>query len=69
MKATETGQLTKSARIEIVAAMHSRILQKQPYPSPYEYMVTCQRLIERYPTLQDKIGNGIVITRGGAARK
>lgn len=60
MKAIQTGQITKSSRIEIIAAMHSRILQIQPYPSPYEYMVVCQRLVQCYPSLEDQIGNGIV---------
>lgn len=60
MKAIETGRLTKSSRVEIISAMHDRILQIKPYPTPYEYMTVCQRLVDRFPTLQDKIGNGIV---------
>ena len=60
MKAIETGRLTKSARVEVISALYSRMLQIKPDPSPYEYTVACQRLIEHFPTLRDKLGNGIV---------
>ena len=60
MAAIKNGDILKSARVEIVAAMYTRMLQHNSYPSPYEYKVACQRLVHKYRTLEDKIGNGIV---------
>ena len=60
MQNIERGVLTKNARVEIVSAMYTRMLQHQQYPSPEEYRVACRRLVEQYKKLEDKIGTGIV---------
>lgn len=48
MQAIKTGKLVKNARVEIVAALYSRMIQQIPAPTPYEYRVACQRLIPNF---------------------
>ena len=60
MAALKREQLTKAARIEIVAALHTRMLQYADYPTPAEYRTVCTRLVKKYPVLGDKIGTKIV---------
>ena len=43
--AVRKGQLTKNGRTDLVAAMHTRMLQFQMYPTPYEYRTACMRLV------------------------
>ena len=58
MAAIHRGQITKAVRIEIIAAMHTRMLQHTLYPTANEYRTACQRLVDKYPV--DKLGNKIV---------
>ena len=60
MAAIRRGHITKAARIEIIAAMHTRMLQHTLYPTANEYRTACQRLVDKYPVLADKLGNKIV---------
>ena len=60
MEAITTGIITKNARIEIINAMHTRMLQYVDYPTPEQYKIVCWKLVQKYTTLQDKIGTGIV---------
>ena len=60
MAAICRGQITKAARIEIIAAMHMHMLQHTSYPTPTEYRTACQRLVGKYPVLADKLSNKIV---------
>lgn len=60
MKAIETGEMTKTARVEVVAALHTRMLQHSEYPTPQDYKLVCQKLIGVYPTLSDCNGSGYV---------
>ena len=61
MKILRSGEaITKNARIEIVAALHTRMLQFQEKPSPFEYRTVCKRLVEKYPALQDQSDSGYV---------
>ena len=61
MKILRSGEaVTKNARIEIVAALHTRMLQFQEKPSPFEYRTVCKRLVEKYPALQDQSDSGYV---------
>lgn len=60
MAAIHRGQITKAVRIEIIAAMHTRMLQHTLYPTANEYRTACQRLVDKYPVLADKLGNKIV---------
>ena len=49
--------LTKTARIEIIAALATQYTQ---YPTPYEYQTVCKKLIQMYPNIRDPVGNGYV---------
>ena len=60
MKSIKSGEVTKAARCEIVAALHTRILQHTLYPTPSEYKTVCQKLVSIYPKLADCAGNGYV---------
>ena len=60
MAAIRSEQLTKAARIEIVALMHMMMLQHADYPTPAQYKTACTRMIKKYPVLADKIGTKIV---------
>lgn len=55
-----TGVVTKRARCEIIAALATRILQSTRYPTPNVYQTICTKLIRKFPTLQDPVGNGYV---------
>lgn len=52
--------ISSTSRIEIIDALYTRMIQHRSYPTPYEYSVVCYRLVERFPTLQDSVGSGIV---------
>ena len=54
--------LTKTARVEIIAALATRMVQYTRYPTPYEYQTVCKKLIQTYPNIQDPVGNGYVST-------
>ena len=62
-EAIKTGVLTKSSRVEIIGALATRVLQYTRTPIPLEYQTVCKKLIEKYPTLQDPVGNGYVSKR------
>lgn len=52
--------LTKTARCEIIAAIATRMVQYTRYPTSYEYQTVCKKLIQKYPNIQDPVGNGYV---------
>ena len=52
--------MTKTARVEIIAALHTRMLQLADYPTPQDYKLVCQKLVSVYPTLGDCNGSGYV---------
>lgn len=52
--------MTDKLRQEIISAIAIQIYQHTMYPSSEEYTTVCRKLIERYPYLKDKVGNGIV---------
>lgn len=52
--------MTKTARVEIVAALHTRMLQHTDYPTPQDYKLVCQKLVSVYPVLADCNGSGYV---------
>lgn len=60
MKVLSEEVITDKARIEIVSAIALQAYQHTTYPTSEEYTTMCRKLIERYPFLKDKIGNGIV---------
>ena len=60
MKAIRSGVVTKTARVEIIAALHTRMLQLADYPTPQDYKLVCQKLVSVYPTLGDCNGSGYV---------
>ena len=59
-EAIKTGVLPKAARCEITAALATRVLQATRYPTLNEYQTVCIKLIQKYPTLEDPVGNGYV---------
>ena len=60
MKLLSEEVITDKARVEIVAAIALQAYQHTTYPTSEEYTTMCRKLIERYPFLKDKVGNGIV---------
>lgn len=52
--------VSTTSRIEIIAALHNRMLQFCEYPTSYEYNTACQRLITTFPILKDIRGTGYV---------
>ena len=54
------GIMPTTARIEIIDAMYTRMIQHRPYPTSHEYTVICHRLVEKFPNLRDSVGSGIV---------
>ena len=53
-----SGVLTKTARCEIIAAIATRMVQHTRYPTSHEYQTVCKMLIQKYPSIQDPVGNG-----------
>ena len=60
MKSLSEEVITEKARVEIIAAIAIQVYQHTTYPTSDEYTGICRKLIERYPFLKDKVGNGIV---------
>lgn len=60
MKVLSEEMITDKARVEIVSAFALQAYQHTTYPTSDEYTTMCRKLIERYPFLKDKVGNGIV---------
>ena len=59
-KETDRYLLTKAVRIEVVAVLTNLIMMHTRFPTSDEYNTVCRNLIEKYPRLQDTIGNGYV---------
>ena len=62
MHALATKVITKSARIEIVAAIAFHVYTHTQYPTSQEYTEVCEKLVQKYPVLKDTVGNGYVST-------
>jgi hypothetical protein len=60
MKTLSEEVITEKARVEIITAVAIQVHQHTDYPTSAEYIGVCRKLIERYPFLKDKVGNGIV---------
>ena len=60
MHAIKKGEVTKSARTEIITAIAFQVYTYTQYPSPEEYTTVRNELISKYPILKDTIGSGIV---------
>ena len=60
MEAIESGELTKSVRIDIINVLALKVFQYTSNPTSEEYTSVCIRLITAYPVLKDTIGNGYV---------
>ena len=52
--------LSKAVRIEIVAVLANIMMLRTRFPQSQDYTSVCRKLIEKYPRLQDVIGNGYV---------
>ena len=60
MSCIESGVLTKKARGEIVHSLSILMLVHTNRPSPDDYTIVSRRMIQRYPSLKDKVDNGYV---------
>ena len=60
IRALDSGELTKSSRVEVVAAIAHQIIQETWYPKSKEYDLICEKLIAKYPNVKDSIGSGYV---------
>ena len=60
IRAVDSGELSKSSRVEVVAAIAHQIIQKTWYPKSKEYNLICEKLISKYPNVKDSIGSGYV---------
>ena len=61
-EAIASGLLTKCVRTEIIQSISSLMMVHTTMtPEPIHYNTVCQKLVEQYPTLKDKIGSSGVI--------
>ena len=60
MKAIQQGVPTKASQTEIVNAMHSRMIQYNTRPTPFEYKTACDRLVTRHSSLKDRTASEYV---------
>ena len=60
MKTLSEEMITEKARVEIISAIAIQVHQHTEYPTSEEYTGVCRKLIQRYPFVKDKVGNGIV---------
>ena len=60
MKMLSEEMITEKARVEINSAIAIQVHQHTEYPTSEEYTGVCRKLIQRYPFVKDKVGNGIV---------
>lgn len=60
MSALQRGVITRAARIDIVSAMHTVMMQYEPYPTSYIYQTACKRLLAKFPLIKDKTASGFV---------
>ena len=56
------GEILKGTRTDIVNAIALQMWCHTQYPTPSEYNGALRMLVDKYPVLQDKFGNGIVST-------
>ena len=52
--------LSKAVRIEIAAVLANIMMLQTRFPQSQDYTSVCHKLIEKYPRLQDMIGNEYV---------
>ena len=58
--AIKSGILSKRARDEIIQSLSTLILVYTNRPSPEDHTIVCRKLIQKYPTLKDKVDSGYV---------
>ena len=66
-KAIDTGVISSKARREIVQVLRTLISRYTKYPTSDQYTIICQKLVEKFPHLQDSVGSNrfVRITYGG----
>ena len=62
MQNIKKGEILKGTRTEIVNAIALQMWYHTQYPTTGEYNGALRMLVDKYPVLQDKFGNGIVST-------
>jgi len=55
--AVKSGIVDGKARHEIIQVLKTYISAKTHYPSSEQYTAVCRKLVEKYPTLRDPVGN------------
>jgi len=60
MHSIETAQITAGNQSEIISAIAWEMWKHTEYPKSDEYTKVCKALVQKYPILQDIIGNGYV---------
>ena len=54
------GILTQNARVEIVDSLSTLVMVHTIRPTPEDLTVLSRRLIEKHPSLHDRVDNGFV---------
>ena len=53
-------QHVQAGCVEIIAALHTRMIQYQTHPTPHEYRTACKRLVAKHKELVEKTAYGYV---------
>ncbi len=59
-KAIDTGVVVARARRELIQVLRTLVLQHTKYPSSEQYNKVCERLVTKFPNLQDNRTGGYV---------
>lgn len=54
------GIPSKKARDEIIQSLSTLMLVYTDRPTPDDYSIVCRKLVEKYPTLKDKVDSSFV---------
>ncbi len=59
-RAIDNGHVTSNAKRKIISLLRSLMVQHTLYPTSEQYITVCNKLVMKYPKLQDPVGNRIV---------
>ena len=59
-KAIDTGVVVARARRELIQVLRTLMLQHTKYPSSEQYNKVCEKLVTKFPKLQDSRAGGYV---------
>jgi len=66
--AVKSGVFDGKARHEIIQVLKTYISARTHYPSSEQYTTVCRKLVEKYPTLRDPVGNKAYVSIFGSNR-